>query len=368
MSNKANTNPALNDADKARLLADITNKFDAKSLPREVLITVGFTVRNCTQLIGNTLNDPDVLGWFFHLPNQVNAFVGQITMSRLAIRTVQGTRRLVKEPMSSPPNTPLIRPKVFIQRPEPDFSDGRPLSEHREDDYAAAIVTTDSKFFNSTAAIMSDLTHHTEWGRACFVRRSDLKYMQLLIMAQPEPYNDLFFSGSLVTYDIMHNPRLRVMQFTLPHAEGFVSDSGTAFTFKGEPIVNDIEEDNVSTGDDLLEDLSTASDVSIFPDGVGDDPAPDDEEQVPMFPGAIMASPCPDFWDIINEIGNHLNINSPAEAEALLQVYDEVEDTIIGNGGGNQPALEQLLLEKNQGLLYRILSAIINFFTFLRDG
>lgn len=366
MSNKANTNAALSTADKARLLNDLANKVDAKSIPRDALVTVGFTVRNCTQLIGATLNDPDVLGWFFHLPLAANASVGEITMSRLAIRNVQGSRRLVRETMPSNPRKPLIRPKVYLQLPEPDFSDGRPLNDYREDDYATSMTTTRGQFFNSSAALMSDITHHTEWGRACFFRRSDLKYMQLLIMAQPEPYNDLFFSGSLVRYDIMHNPRLRVMQFTLPHAGGVVPDSGTAFTFKGEPIVNDLLEDDVTTGDELLEDLAADTDVFNVPAGTGNSPA--NPGPTPMFPGAVMASPCPDFWDIINEIGNHLNINSPAEAEVLLLIYEEVESEITGTGGNSQPVLESLLAEKNYGLLHRLLTAIINFFTFLRDG
>ena len=366
MPTKANTNPALDATDKARLLNDITSQADPKSIQRDPLITVGFTVRNCTKLIGATLNDPDILGWFFHLPLAANASVSQITMSRLAIRSVQGTRRLVKENISSPPNSPLIRPKIFLQRPEPDFSDGRPLSDHRKDNYSDAQVTTGGKFLNSQVPIMTDLTHHTEWGRACFVRRSDLKYMQLLIMAQPEPYNDLFFSGSLVTYDIMHNPRLRVMQFSLEHNGSVVPDSGTAFTLKGEPIVNNLIADNATSGTDLLEDLSVDSDAFNLPD-VGA-PPPADAGQTPMFPGAVMASPCPDFWDIINEIGNHLNLNTPGDAQALLQVYQEVEGEITGTGGGSLPALENLLSEENRGLLYRILTAFINFFTFLRDG
>ncbi|TXF90283.1 hypothetical protein FUA23_07120 [Neolewinella aurantiaca] len=354
MSNKANINETLTGPDIARLSADIP---PAKG---ERLLTVGFTIRNCAQLIGDTLDDRGVLGWFVHMPSPAENSSQKLRFSRLVIRQQNGVPRLGIDPMTGPKGESLAEFKVFAQNPEPNFPIGNTVAENAASTYAQSMGYTAGQLHASPSAQVKDLSHYTNWSGANFFRRSDLKFMQLLLLAQADKYNDMFFTGSKVRYDVMHNPRLRVEQFSRLDPNGeIIPDPGRAFTMKAEPIMN--PDQAVPSGNAMIDLLGATTDTDYSQRGTtsGNE----------RFPGAVMATPCPPFWDIIEEIGTNLNINSTDGAEMVMEFLAKVDDVVSDPEATSvNLSLAAIVDAERRHWSYGILTFLIDLLTQWRDG
>lgn len=350
------------------------------------LVTVGFTIQNCTQLIGESLGDPGVLGWFIHLADGDSQYdkISSITLSelRLVPKLDDPGKLLLKAIPLETANgdTPDIRPKVVFQirDPQPDPI----LRTDTGVDYNDAVILTKPEFFNDPNLLISDFSHHTDWARAVFFRRSDLRYLRILLLQDPLQYNDIFFSGGKANYDTMHNPPLRVMQLTLPGTQ----DSSLAFTLKAEPFVNSTLKNNgkneVSNPDLTLEvKLTGEKSVSTRSAGVRSAGA--------HFPAVAFGIQCPDYWGIITEIDAIMNASS-APALATLAAFSEDLENIMNNAsiGNTDTSTNSLTISKfpdadlegivnatspvppitpgSDNWLYKLLTGIINSVTNLR--
>lgn len=254
--------------------------------------TVGFTIAGCLELIDKGLEDHSLLGWFFHFPKPgTGGKVKDITMSKLQSRTVDGRKVLTRVPLSAELGSKLIKPKSHTQHARPDFSlsPETPASVSEYQRFPEEMVTLFSgSGYAATDPAIEQLSFYTEWAKAAFFRRTDLEFMRMVLDGQGGVHNDIFFSGSAVDYSTMHNPRYRVMQFTLE--DGSVADSSKAFTLKAEPINNKID------GPDLAGPTTFSSNS-----GSSIGPAPITDQDVPlMIPAVFQAAPCPDYWNRVD--------------------------------------------------------------------
>ncbi len=358
---KANYNEFLSDDDIDRLVEDIPEPGKGPSgKPIRGLLTVGFTIKNCAKLIGESLDDRGVLGWFVHMPPAEEKTSQKLSLSKLVIRRQNGELRLGTAPMVGPDGESLINFKVFAQNPEPDFPDANTNAQNAASTYAQSLAYTAGQLYPSPSAQVKDLSNYTNWSGACFFRRSDLKFMQLLLLAQADKYNDLFFSGAKTRYDIMHNPRLRVEQFTREDANGtIIPDPGKAFTMKAEPVSN--PDETIPSGNAMIDLLGATTDTDYSQQG-----ATSGNE---MFPGAVMASPCPPYWGLIQEIGANLNLNTTKAAEKLMSLLSQLDDFIDSNDlEKSSIPISDIINAEDRNWLYDILTFFINLFTKWRDG
>lgn len=355
MSTKANVNETLTQADIDRLRAGIPTP-----TKKQQLLTVGFTIQNCARLIGESLDDRGVLGWFVHMPPAAENTSQKLTLSRLLIRRQGGETRLGTDPIVGLDGESVVDFKVFAQNAEPDFPTGNTNAQNASSTYLEAVEYTAGRLHPSPQAQVKDLSNYTNWSGACFFRRSDLKFMQLLLLAQADKYNDLFFSGAKTRYDIMHNPGLRVEQFTREDATGtIIPDPGRAFTMKAEPVAN--PDQNIPSGNEMISLLGATTDTDYSQRG-----ATSGNE---MFPGAVMAAPCPPYWGIIQKIGDNLNLSSTEAAEKLFSLIPEMEE-LVGSSeiGAVNISLSEVIDSEDRDWLYDILTFFINLFTNWRDG
>ena len=357
MSAKANVNPTLTGDDIERLLKDLPT---GRKTKRQQLLTVGFTIRDCAQLIGETLDDRGVLGWFVHMPPAAEKASQNLRLSRLVIRRQNGVPRLGMDPILGKQGRPVVDFKLWVQNAEPDFPDDNSIDDNFASTYAESVQYTNGQLFDAPSARVSDLTHYTNWSGANFFRRSDLKFMQLLLLARPDRHNDLFFSGAKVRYDVMHNAGLRVEQFSRKDADGvLIPDPGNAFTLKTEPVTN--PDPTVPTGNAMVDLLraTTDTDHSLQGTTTGNE----------RFAGAAMATPCPPFWDIVQEIGTNLNLNSEEAMIELARLEEQIENIVIDTDvSGATVSLGEVIRAEDRGFAYNVLTAIINFLTDWRDG
>lgn len=294
------------------------------SKQKTYLATVGFTVTNCLTHIQQSLDDSEVLGWFIHFKNAETkdniSVLSDLWISKLTLRPFGASKKLDMEKIDNL----IIEPKIFYQLPNPG-------NDFRFADYSTSQVKTEGHYIKQseteTTLLTSDLSHYTIWADAAFLRRSDLNLLRLYLLSDQEGYNDFFFSGAKVNFDIMHDPRLRGMQFGLPDPSSpgdTIPNSSAAFSIKVEPFKNQdvilsLEEINNLL---MLEELQEEDQSGSIP-GPGDpsdDETSDNKNTIPPFPVAAIAAPCPDYWDVIEEIGQSIGINGPAAAAYLLSL------------------------------------------------
>jgi hypothetical protein len=335
--------------------------------------TFGFTIKDCARIIGESLAEEGLLGWFIHLKNPETG-EREVTVSCMIITweedqngvrvPILATRELYQtaEGRSDPADF-----KVFSQLNPPNLGVTEFDKAAKRDITDPVILQglTNGIMVSAPNAKIEFLEQHTDWADACFLRRTDIKIMQTLLLAQPDAYNDYFFSGAKVDYNTMHNSKLRVDQFTLSDSFGnLVPDSSKAFTLKAEPIFNDLDE-GMPTSEELVQLLTQNVATVLSSPTVG-------MWEGAMFPAAVMGTPCPDFWDYIKELSLHLNVEDPETAKALVMfgqgLASKIEQEAASfNTNGQSPAtarpavpITDIISALPSHPLYSFLTAIIN--------
>lgn len=355
---KATTNATVPQEELIALLQ--TSGAAPKNDLRKPLLTVGFTINDIRKKIDDSLADPDFLGWFLKFGSKQSdgtvssfSFIGEVMLIKLFVRgSLGGPRTLATEVV---PN-PGISPKLLWQEPDPG-DDGR------NEAYQPALEKTKLGFVTIPALETRHLTHHTTWAEAVFLRRSDLRFLRMYLRTFRTTYNDLLFSGAKVNYDIMHAPPLRRNQFSLsggPLPGGKVPDSSKAFSLKAEPF-----RDESKPFSDPLENGGNSAPPIGGPTGGGTTTSSTPPQGGKPFPVSAIGIPCPDYWDVLEEIEDVIKPTSPAEFAALLQTFSDNTDSqgIEGFSTGTTP-----LTGATDGPLLRLLTFIIDQLTNLRDA
>lgn len=356
-SDKATTNATVPREDLLPFLQAV-NGF-SKDQIREPLLTAGFTITNVRQRIDASLADPDFLGWFLKFGAKKPdgsvtsfSFIGEVMLIKFFVRgPLGGTRTLATEPVANPG----IVPKLLWQEADPG-NDGR------NEAYQPALNRTKLGFADDATLLTKHLTHHTPWAEAVFLRRSDLRFLRMYLRTFKETYNDLLFTGSKVNYDVMHAPPLRRNQFSLeggPPPSGKVPDSSKAFSLKVEPFRNK----NISFIDPLDTGGDTAPPVSGPVGGTTSSPPPSPAGK--PFPVSAIGIPCPDYWEVLEEIEDVVKPASPAEFAALLKTF---EDNTSSQGIDGISTGSTAISGPTDNFLLRILTFLIDQLTRLRDA
>jgi hypothetical protein len=335
------------------------------------LITIGFTISNVAEKIDESLAEKDLLGWFLKFGERKNdtfssfTQLSEIKLIKFYARGALGGTRVLDTQMVPQPG---ILPKLLWQVDNPG-DDGR------NEDFDTAISHTNLAFSNLADALTTDLTHHTPWAEAVFLRRSDLRFLRMYLRTFPNIYNDLLFTGAKVNYDVMHMPPMRRNQFSLPTTAldgGKVPDSSKAFTLKVEPLRDEAGDFEVPvTGDTSGGQLGPLEQPDAG--NIGGDPSDNaggNINEVPAptgrpYPAAAIGIPCPDYWEILEEIEDQIQPASPVEFQAMLDTF---QSQVEQNGIEGIAAGTTNISGITDGGFTRLLTWIIDRLTNLRDG
>ncbi|MEM1358760.1 MAG: hypothetical protein AAGF89_11190, partial [Bacteroidota bacterium] len=156
-------NPTL-DADRLTELEGMVPLIDDPSDP---LLTVGFTIDGVFEKISNSLIDPAVLGWFFMLKTKVkNPETEEI--ESVDVANIEGIPimelRLENGLLSTASVSARIRPAIVRQEKNPGTGGAN-------DSHQQAILNTKTTFNFVQSLPVTDLSYHTDWAEAVFLRR-----------------------------------------------------------------------------------------------------------------------------------------------------------------------------------------------------
>lgn len=376
---QATQNPTVSQETLAQLMGDpppLSPSEPGKLDPR--LFTLGFTIANIRTLLADSLLETDLLGWFLKFGDKQSdgtitprTTLGSLTIVELFVRTTTASdvHALDTELIGGT----TIRPLVLAQRSVPDL----PV---RDGDFAVTHPKTQLRYRFLNDANCNLLTHHTPWAEAVFLRRSDLRMLNMYLNTHWRTYNNLLFSGAKVNYDVMHDPPLRNNQFTLPGSSGLVPDSSKAFTLKVEPfrdlslpfVERQERPDRPAPFPDNQLQAKMATDTtqtySLADVTVADSSTAANGEP---FPAVAIGIPCPDYWEVMEEVVERINPISPA---AYAAITTAVGDRLANDGvdgisiGGPVYRPSQNILTYLIGLVIAALNAASSWLSDLRNS